>query len=257
METTGPGSATVLAAAVAADGWPRLVVAGGDGTINEAVNGLAGTDTELAIIPTGTANVLAIELGVPRDISKACHIAATGQCIEIDLGKAGDRYFTLMAGAGFDALVIKNLNLKLKRAIRRAAYPIAGMKTFLGQELPPLQVIADDKQVEGYFIVAANSRYYGGHFGPTPTASMTDGRLDICVLKEKSFLKMIDFWYRALKTDTADSSNVEYFRAEAVDVATDSGTPVLVQVDGEVFGELPMRFSVEPRSLKVCIGAGR
>lgn len=256
VETGGPGAATALAASFAAEGWPLLAVAGGDGTVNEVVNGIAGTGTGMAIIPTGTANVLARELGVPMDVRRACRVATGGERIRIDLGRAGGRYFTLMAGIGFDALVIKNLNPALKKAIRHAAFPVSGLKTFIGKELPLLRIDAGDLITEGYFVIAANSRYYGGRFGPTPAASMTDGLLDICVLKEKGFIKMIDFWYKALKTDSP-SAAVEYFRTAALEVTSDACEQVLLQVDGEVAGELPVRISVASRALEVCIGAGR
>lgn len=257
IATTGPGSAKLLAASIALEGHPQLVVAGGDGTVNEAANGLAGSSTSLAIIPTGTANVMAHELGIPHNITRACRIALKGETIRIDLGKAGDRYFTLMAGAGFDALVIKNLNPVLKKAIRQAAFPVAGLKAFMSKEIYPLRVSAGNREVEGFFVIAANSRYYGGRFGPTPQASVTDGLLDICVLKEKSLQKMIDFWYKALTTETADPSLVEYMRVTAADVTTTGGDPVHVQVDGELAGELPMRFEVAPLALAVRVGAGR
>lgn len=257
LETTGRGSATTLAHAVAADGWPRLLVAGGDGTVNEAINGIAGTATSLALIPCGTANVLARELGIPDNIRQACRIALADRCVRIDLGKAGERYFALMAGAGFDALVIKNINPVLKKVIRHAAFPISGIRTYVGAELPLLRVRAGERVATGYFVVAANSRYYGGRFGPTPGASMTDGLLDICVLKEKSFAKMVTFWYKALKTDRLDSSWVEYFRSDAIEVTCDTGDPVLLQVDGELAGELPVRIGVEGNALQVCVGAGR
>lgn len=257
LQTAGPGSAKTLAAAVLSEGFSRLVVAGGDGTVNEVVNGIAGSGIELAVIPTGTANVLALELGVPQNITKACRIAVSGECISVDLGKAGEQYFMLMAGIGFDALVIKNINPALKKTIRRAAFPVAGLKTFLAKELPLLTVSAGDIEVEGYFAIAANSRYYGGRFGPTPAASMTDGLLDICVLKEKNFQTMIDFWFKALSSGTADSARVEYFRAAEVDISAAGGEEVLLQLDGELAGELPVHISVAPLAQKVCIGAGR
>ncbi|MHB1003275.1 MAG: diacylglycerol/lipid kinase family protein [Thermoleophilia bacterium] len=257
FETPGPGSATAIARSLAAEAWPRLLVAGGDGTINEAVNGIAGSSTGLAVIPAGTANVLARELGIPDDIAAACRAAVGDRCVRIDLGNAGGRYFTLMAGAGFDAMVIKNINPVLKKTIRHAAFPVAGIRTYLGGELPLLRVAAGDVTAEGYFVVAANSRYYGGRFGPTPAASMTDGLLDVCVLKEKSLTRMVEFWYKALKTERLDSSLADYFRAADLEITCPDGGTVLLQVDGELAGELPVRVTVEKQALDVCVGAGR
>lgn len=256
LPTSGGGSATGLARQAVDRGLPRLAVAGGDGTINEVVNGLAGNETELAIIPTGTANVLARELDVPLKAASAARLAARGDSTRIDLGLAGKRYFTLMAGIGFDALVIKNLNPVLKRSIRRAAFPVAGVLTYLQRELPLITVRSREHSAEGYFVVASNSRYYGGRFGPNPRACITDGLLDICVLKGKSFPEMLNFWTAALKKKHLDEPLAEYFRSREVEVACTADETVPVQTDGEVVGELPLRISVKPGALKVCAGGG-
>lgn len=254
IPTSGPGSATGLAREAVARGATRIVVAGGDGTINEALNGFAVGETELAIIPAGTANVLAIELGVPLNVRDASRIAVRGKASAIDLGVAGDRYFALMAGAGFDALAIKNLNPVLKKTIRQASFPVSGIKTFIKEDLPLLRVTAPGHEAEGYFVVASNSRYYGGHFGPTPDASITDGLLDICVLREKSFPAMAEFWLRALTSSKLDEVRADYFRTEELEISCPSGEQVLVQTDGDLIGELPMSFSVLPGALRVCRG---
>ena len=266
LPTSGTGTATGLARRAAEEGIQRLVVAGGDGTINEVVNGIAGSSasadysiaehgTELAIIPTGTANVLAIELGIPLKVEEAAKLAVSGKCTSIDLGLADGRFFTLMAGVGFDALVIKNINPVLKKSIRRAAFPVTGVLTLMQKDLPGLLVQSRDRTTEGYFAVVSNSRYYGGRFGPNPKASITDGLLDVCVLKGKSFQKMLNFWVAALKKEHLDEPFAEYFRSSEVEVSCPGGAPVPVQTDGEVVGELPMRIAVKPGALKVCAGS--
>ncbi len=254
LPTSGTGSAASLARRAARQGAPRLLVAGGDGTINEVANGIAGSSTELGIIPTGTANVLAIELGLPLKISNACRLACQGGSTSVDLGLAGDRYFTLMAGVGFDAFVIKNVNPILKKSIRRAAFPVTGLVTFIQQDLPLLAVSAPGKEVEGYFIIISNSRYYGGKFGPAPQASMTDGMLDVCVLKGKSLQEMLNFWVAALRQSHVDSSRAEYFQAAEVAISCPFGEEVPVQTDGEIIGELPLKIRVAPAALRVVAG---
>lgn len=267
LPTSGIGSATELARRASEKGMRRLAVAGGDGTINEVVNGIVGgssrvdngiaaNGTELAVIPTGTANVLAIELGIPLKVEEAAKLAVMGKCRSIDLGLADGRYFTLMAGVGFDALVIKNLNPVLKKSIRRAAFPVTGVLTLMQKDLPLIEVRSQGRTAEGYFVVVSNSRYYGGRFGPNPKASITDGLLDVCVLKGKSFQEMLNFWVAALKKEHLDEPFAEYFRSSEVEVSCPRGTPVPVQTDGEVVGELPMRIAVKPGALKVCAGGG-
>jgi len=252
--TTDSGSAIELARLAVSRGVPRIIVAGGDGTLNEVINGIAGTRTELAVIPTGTANVLAIEMGIPMNVGKACALAIEGKSTAVDLGLAGDRYFALMAGIGFDAMVIKNINPVLKKTIRHAAFPLSGLVTFMQEDLPLLSVKTMDHETEGYFVVVANSKYYGGRFGPTPDASMTDGMFDICVLKEKGLAEMLNFWIGALRKSRIDDSAAEYFRAPAVEVSCPAGSPVLVQTDGEIIGELPMNLMIVPRALNICAG---
>ena len=254
LPTSGSGSAIGLARRVVAAGARRLMVAGGDGTINEVINGMAGSETELAIIPAGTANVLALELDIPFRLRDACELACRGASVAVDLGRAGDRYFALMAGIGFDALVIKNIVPVLKRSIRRGAYPVTGLVTLLQQDLQPLRVEAGGRTSEGFFVIVANSRYYGGKFGPMPEASMTDGMLDVCVLKGKSIQEMLNFWVAALRRNHVDASHADYFRAQKLEVSCPSGDPVPVQTDGEVIGELPVSISVAPRALRVCAG---
>lgn len=255
LPTSGTGSAVSLARRAAEKGIPRLAVAGGDGTVNEVINGIAESGTELAVIPTGTANVLAMELDIPLDVGEACRLAARGDSTSVDLGIAGERYFALMAGIGFDALVIKNLNPVLKKSIRRAAFPVTGLLTFLKKELPLLSVRWGRRHSDGYFVIAANSRYYGGKFGPTPQASMTDGLLDICILKGNSLQEMINFWVAALKKEQLDEPLAQHFRSREIRVTCPSGAPVPVQTDGEVVGELPIRVAIVPGGLKVCAGA--
>ena len=259
LPTTGPGSATRLAETAVERNLPRVLVAGGDGTLNEVINALAGSETELAIIPTGTANVLSLDLEIPFRVEEAARLALEGKSMAIDLGcveleKGRCHYYALMAGIGFDALVVKNINPVLKKSIRRGAYPLTGLLTFLQKELPLLSVRHGGGESQGYFVVASNSRYYGGRFGPTPDASMFDGLLDVCVLKHKGFQEMINFWLAALRRSTLDEGLADYFRADSLEVSCPSGEPVPLQTDGEVIGELPVRLTVVPAALRVVTG---
>ena len=256
LPTPGPGSARAIARDAAAAGAGRIIIAGGDGTINEVINGIGESDIELAIIPVGTANVLAKALSVPMQIRDACRLAMRGEIIRLDLGLAGDRYFALMAGIGFDALTIKNLDPLLKKTLRHAAYPISGIKTLITEELPLISVTAGEHMTEGYFVVAANSRYYGGRFGPTPLAHMQDGLLDFCVLKEKNIPDMLRFWVSSLRREQLEEPTAEYFRAGSAHISCPAGSQVLVQTDGEVVGELPMDVSVIPGALRIRAGIG-
>jgi diacylglycerol kinase (ATP) len=253
LPTERAGHATALAADAVERGFEVVCAIGGDGTVNEVINGIAGSGVTFAIIPTGTVNVLAMELGIPLDPPDACALAAAGHTIDIDLGIAGERYFALMAGAGLDAAVIAGMNPLMKKALREAAFAVQGVATALTGDFPLIRVEADERCIDGYFVVAGNSANYGGAFGITPTADMRDGLLDVCVMTDKSFLNMSYYWLSALVNTHLRSPRVEYFRATAMRMSLAPGESgeVLVQTDGEIAGRLPLDCHVVPRALNV------
>jgi YegS/Rv2252/BmrU family lipid kinase len=254
LPTENPGDATRLAREAVAGGFDVVVAIGGDGTVNEAVNGVAGSEVPLAIIPTGTVNVLALELGIPLDPPDACRLLSEGTVSWIDLGLAGERYFALMAGIGMDAAVVAGMNPILKRTLKEAAFFVQGVATLLTKEEPLLIVETPDRRVEGYFIVIGNSSNYGGAFGITPLADMRDGLLDVCVLKDRSFLTTAWYWLAALTNSHVKHPAVEYFRTETACIAVADGeSEVLVQTDGEVAGHLPIDCRIAPRALRVIV----
>jgi diacylglycerol kinase (ATP) len=253
-ETQGPGDATRLARQGVADGFHVICVIGGDGTVNETINGLAGSDVPLAIIPTGTVNVLAMELGIPLEPPDAVQLLDTGSISWIDLGLAGERYFGLMAGVGMDAAVVASLNPVMKKAFKEAAFAVQGFANYLTKEEPLIRVTSAERTVEGYFAVFGNSSNYGGGFGITPLADMRDGLLDVCVLTDKSFLSTIWYWTAALINAHIKHPKVEYFRTEEAEIVTvEEGKEVLVQTDGEVAGRLPLTCRIVPRALRVVV----
>lgn len=253
-ETAGVGDATRLAREAVEQGLDLVCAIGGDGTVNETINGLAGAEVPLAIVPTGTVNVLAMELGIPLDPPDAVKLLEVGTVSWIDLGLAGDRYFGLMAGVGMDAAVVASLNPVLKKAFKEAAFAVQGLATYLTKEEPLIRVTTAERTVEGYFAVFGNSSNYGGGFGITPLADMRDGLLDVCVLKDKSFLSTIWYWSAALINAHIKHPKVEYFRTEAAEIVTvEEGKEVLVQTDGEMAGKLPLTCRVVPRSLRVVV----
>jgi YegS/Rv2252/BmrU family lipid kinase len=256
LQTAEPGDASRLAREAVAAGFDIVAALGGDGTVNETINGLAGSDVPLAIIPTGTVNVLAMELGIPLDPPDAVKLlaAAAGHVSWIDLGLAGDRYFALMAGVGMDAAVVASMHPSMKKALKEAAFAVQGLATYLTHEEPLIRVISEERTVEGYFAVFGNSSNYGGAFGITPLADMRDGLLDVCVLKDKSFVSTVWYWTAALINAHIKHPKVEYFRTESAHVSTvEHGKEVLVQTDGELAGSLPMECKVVPHALRVVV----
>lgn len=256
LQTEESGDATRLAREAVAAGFDLVAAVGGDGTVNETINGLACSDVPLAIIPTGTVNVLAMELGIPLDPPDAVRLLGgdAGHISWIDLGLAGDRYFGLMAGVGMDAAVVASLHPAMKKALKEAAFAVQGLATYLTHEEPLIRVTSEERTVEGYFAVFGNSSNYGGAFGITPLADMRDGLLDVCVLKDKSFVSTVWYWTAALINAHIKHPKVEYFRTESARITTvEDGKEVLVQTDGELAGSLPMECKVVPRALRVVV----
>lgn len=253
-DTSAPGDATDFARQAVADSFDLVCAVGGDGTVNETVNGLAGSGVPLAIVPTGTVNVLAMELGIPLDPPDAVRVIERGSLSWIDLGLAGERYFALMAGVGMDARAVAAVNPVLKKTLKEAAFAVQGAVSYFTHEEPLLRVECEERTDEGYFAVFGNAANYGGAFGITPFADMRDGLLDVCVLKDKSFLGTAWYWLAALVNSHVNHPKVAYFRTAAAQVsAVDASQEVLVQTDGEVAGKLPLECRVVPRALRVIV----
>jgi diacylglycerol kinase family enzyme len=171
-ETGGPGDARRLAAEAAAAGMACVVAAGGDGTIAEVAAGLMGSDTALGILPFGTANVLALELGLPRDAEAAARVIAAGRTRPIHAGTAGGRVFVQMLGAGFDAAVVHHLPAGLKRRIGKGSYVWQSGRELLRPALPPLRFAADDGPFEAATgLIVTKGRLYAGPHLVAPGAS--------------------------------------------------------------------------------------
>lgn len=254
QQTTEPDEATELARRAVAGGADAVCAMGGDGTVNEVVNGIAETGVPLILIPVGTVNVLAEELGIPLDPAEACAVVRDGTLSWIDLGVADRRYFTLMAGIGLDAAVVQALNPTLKKVLHEAAFAVQGAATVLRGDFPALRVSSPERTAEGCLAVFGNASNYGGTFGITPLASMRDGLLDVVVLQSLSPLVAAQYWLAALTQTHLRRPQVEFWRTTRARVeVADGDQEVLVQVDGEVAGRLPMDCRIVPGGLKVIV----
>jgi YegS/Rv2252/BmrU family lipid kinase len=252
--TERAGHATEVARE-AADQLVDVVVAnGGDGTINEVVNGLAGSQTALAVLPGGTANVWAKEIHVPKDPAKAIRIAATGDRRRIDLGVANGRYFLLMAGIGLDAEIIPRVNPWLKRRAGALAYVIAGLTTAVRTRPWDVRLRIDGEEHETplYWMLAGNTRNYGGLVHITHRARTDDGLTDVALMR-RGGLHLLPDGIRVLLRRHERSPNVMYTQAKEL-VIEAAGLPV--QLDGERCMETPLRVTTAAQALTVIVPAG-
>lgn len=245
------GHATEVAREAAAQLVDVIVVNGGDGTINEAVNGLAGTSTALAVLPGGTANVWAKEIGVSKRIETAMQVVLHGDRRRVDLGVANGRYFLLMAGVGLDAAIIPRVNPWLKRRAGAMAYILAGIATAIRTRAWATQCRLDGDAIETslYWMLAGNTRNYGGIVNITKAARIDDGLLDVALMK-RGGLHLVTDGVRLLFGRHAGSGNVMYRQVAEAFIET-PGIPV--QLDGELCLETPLRLGVAPRALTVVV----
>ena len=251
--TCQKGEATLVARQAVRNKYDLVIAAGGDGTINEVINGIIGSKAALGIIPIGTVNVFALEMGIPLDIVKACRVIIRNKRKIVDLGKADNYYFLLMAGIGFDAQVIQSVRLSLKRFIGRFAYIIFGLITFFRFKPIKLHINSDTENIKenGYLITIGNSKNYAGNFTITKNAKIDDGWLDVCIFKNNTKWAIFSYICNILRGKHIDSKDVVYFKIKTFSVNSDK--PALVQVDGEVIGELPMSFEVVPKCVSIII----
>lgn len=247
--TACPGDGTRLAREAAEAGYDVVVAAGGDGTVNEVVNGLVGTQTALAALPAGTVNVWVRELGLPLQPRLAAEALVRAQRQRIDLGRAGDRYFLLMAGIGFDAAVTAEVRSEEKRRLGVFAYALRALSLALRFQGTRTSITIDGRVRRGrvLMVVIGNSQLYGGFVKMTARASINDGLLDLCIIKGKSLrsapLRIASILLRRYHLDP----EVEYHRARSVQI--DANPPMPVQVDGDHIGYTPLLFETVPGAI--------
>jgi len=246
--TKGVGDAAKLAAIAAEEGRRRVVVAGGDGTINEVVNGLGGADVTLGILPVGTMNVFAAELGIPTDLQAAWDVIEAGHTRRVDLARANSQYFVQLAGVGLDAQVVQATSWNFKKNFGPLSYVISAAQ-IAARKPPRLFVEADGVTHEGSFVLVGNGRYYGGPFAFFKDAQIDDGKLDVLIFKNLGYLDIARYLGTILMGTHTDLADVAYFQTKKASVRSDETVPV--EVDGEVIGTLPVTFRISSRRLRV------
>jgi YegS/Rv2252/BmrU family lipid kinase len=253
--TRAPLEAIEAAREAAQLGYDVVIAAGGDGTVHEVVNGIAGTHTALAVIPGGTTNVWVREIGAPWHPGDVAAMIERGERQRIDLGMAGDRYFLLMASLGIDSTVTAVLPSETKQRFGRLAYVARGLR-----ELTRYRGVRADISADGHALrlplllaLVGNTRSYGGVLLISHRARATDGLLDLVAYRAGG---VAGFAGQILATALGWHHRVPgtvYRHVEHVNVSTRPSVPV--QADGEVIGHTPMTFRIAPRALDVIVPA--
>lgn len=264
LPTTAPGSASELAAGAAQDGFDVIVAAGGDGTINEVLNGICRVPgaldrVRLGVLPVGTMNVFAREMRIPRRIKEAWELVLAGTETRIDIGvvEFGEpvsvrRCFLQLAGVGLDARAIELVNLQLKQWIGPVAYVLALVRA-LASPQPKLTLELQGHTESAEFVLIGNGKRYGGPFRVFPEADPTDGALDVCLFKSASFERIAAAGLYMLLTTRVPRRAGTRFRSSLIQVSSPVRAPV--EVDGELAGYLPARFTLLPRALRLIAPA--
>lgn len=254
LNTMAQDEATLLAARAAENGAETIIVSGGDGTINEAVQGLVGKRARLAIWPRGTANVLAKEIAMPTHFEKAAEIIARGKTKRIYPGCAiaeetgARRYFLLMAGIGLDASVVEGTRPELKRRFGKAAFWYAGFEHLAKWQPVSFNVEVDGETLPATFAAIGKGSRYGGGLRITPRARLDEAEFEICVVNYESRLKYLRLLPATLNGSLMeDAPDLRFIRATRARVTG----RVAVQVDGELIGKPPMSFEVVKETIEL------
>jgi diacylglycerol kinase (ATP) len=259
--TTQVGGGIALARTAVEDGFDTIVAAGGDGTINEVVNGMAQAgglaQSRLGVLPCGSVNVFAKELCLPMKFENAWEVVLNGRERMVDLGwmELGDkkirRCFVQLAGAGLDGRAVELIEWEKKKRLGDLAYILAGWQA-VGEDMPCITVRADGREVQGELVVVGNGRFYGGRHVFFPDAKMDDGILDVVVVEEIRRSRILKYGWTVLMNRVTSMDGAHYFQAKEFEMTAEERVPA--QMDGDAVGELPARVTVEQKALRVLVG---
>lgn len=261
--TYAAGSGRALASAAVQEGFETIVAAGGDGTVNEVLNGLGDVPdglarTRLGVLPLGTVNVFAKELRLPTHFAAAWQVIAQGRerlidlpCVEFtEAGRPTRRYFAQLAGAGIDSRAIDLVNWEWKKKVGPLAYVAAGFQA-LGEHQPALIAsgAGPGEGAQGELVLIGNGRFYGGRFIVFPQARLDDGLLDVTVFPKVNWASLARAGWGLLANNLCAAAGAITFQTASVTVTCPQ--PRGFELDGENIGPLPATFTVARRALRV------
>ena len=248
--TSEAGDARDIAAEAVREGFEVIIAAGGDGTLNEVVNGIGGAPVRLGILPVGTMNVFATELGIPQgNLERAWSIIEQGNVVEVDLPKANDTHFIQLAGVGLDAEVVRKTTADSKKALGPLSYLLTLVQVAAHKPSRVMLEAEGGRIREGSFALIGNGRLYGGPFPVFQRANLFDGLLDVLVFQNQSHWDVVRYFQAIAFGTHPQLPDVEYFQTSTLRVTSSGDVPV--ELDGEVAGMLPCLFSVSSQKLRV------
>jgi len=248
--TSRAGETEALARRAVEEGFARIVAAGGDGTVNQVANGLAGSKAALGLLPLGTVNVFAMELGLPLHNLDLCWDVIEGSNVRlVDLPSANGKYFVQLAGVGLDAQVVKETSLAFKRSFGPLSYLISAAQ-IAARQPPKLFIKSENAPVdEGSFVLIGNGRFYGGPFPFFKHAVIDDGWFDVVVFKRLGYLEIIKYLQDVVFSSDIRVPEIEYFQTRRLRLTSEQDVPV--ELDGELAGHCPVDFQIQKKALHV------
>jgi diacylglycerol kinase (ATP) len=248
--TSHAGEAEALARRAVEEGFTRIIAAGGDGTVNQVANGLAGSKAALGLLPLGTVNVFAMELGLPLQNLELCwEIINSANLRLVDLPSVNGKHFVQLAGVGLDAQVVKETSLTLKRSFGPLSYLISAAQ-IAARQPPRLFIESNNAPVdEGSFVLIGNGRLYGGPFPFFKQAVMDDGLLDVVLFKRLGYLEIIKYLQDVVFSSEIRVPEIEYFQTRRLRITSEQDVPL--EIDGELAGNCPVDFKIEQKALRV------
>lgn len=228
-----------------------VVACGGDGTVNEALNGIMDTGVAFGILPFGTTNVFSHELGIGNDVHKACDVLLQKKVQNIDVGCANGRFFVLWCGVGIDAYVIQKVQPWLKKMLGPIAFDITILRKIFFLKPQRLRITLDDRQVfSGCFAVVTNTKLYGGRL-VAPQAQLDDGLFNVLVIHKGHFMSLLRNYFGVSRKANPRFVDVGSFSARNIYV--EAVTHALAQVDGEIMGPAPVDISIRKKALPLFV----
>jgi diacylglycerol kinase (ATP) len=250
--TSHSGEAEALARRAVEEGFARIVAAGGDGTVSQVANGLAGSNATLGVLPMGSVNVFAMELGLPLHNLQRCWDIIEDTTVRlVDMPSANNKYFVQLAGVGLDAQVVKETSLAFKRSFGPLSYLISAAQ-IAARQPPKLFIESEHTSLEeGSFVLVGNGRLYGGPFPFFKQAVIDDGLFDVVVFKRLGYLEIIRYLQDVVFSADIKVPEIEYFQTRQLRITSEQDVPV--ELDGELAGNCPVDFRIRKRALRVLV----
>jgi YegS/Rv2252/BmrU family lipid kinase len=263
-ETKGPGDATEIAQRATVERRQLVIACGGDGTLNEVVNGLAahsnGHRVPMALLPAGTANIFAKELTLPWDIPAAARKLVRGNVVDIALGlatpvnePAKQKYFLSVAGAGPDGMIVYSIDLELKARLGILAYWWQGAREVFRYQFPHFRVIIDGQSADSSLVIVGRTKNYGGPFKITTLADLYEDKFEVMTLNTRSGFRYLSYLPTLWMGKLRGTSGVFFSKTDTVLCEPLDDKPVHAQVDGEPLARLPVEFKIVPKALKLLL----